>query len=95
MDNLGGGLRNVDWSSQKLATFEKNFYVEDKRVTARSDSEVEEFRRSKEMRVSRFQHVLYRKYHRTYDFIRCKDVMFRAQSLPLRRPDSPTIFFPL
>lgn len=52
MDNLGGGLRNVDWSSQKLATFEKNFYVEDKRVTARSESEIEEFRRSKEMRVS-------------------------------------------
>ncbi|KAI0706743.1 P-loop containing nucleoside triphosphate hydrolase protein [Cerioporus squamosus] len=51
MSNLGGGLHTVDWSSQKLAHFEKNFYVEDKRVSARSDREIEEFRRSKEMKV--------------------------------------------
>jgi ATP-dependent RNA helicase DDX5/DBP2 len=51
MDNLGGGLRTIDWSSQRLAEFEKNFYVEDKRVTARSDAEIVEFRREKEMRV--------------------------------------------
>jgi ATP-dependent RNA helicase DDX5/DBP2 len=51
MSNLGGGLRPIDWNAQRLAPFEKNFYVEDKRVTARSDSEVDEFRRSKEMKV--------------------------------------------
>lgn len=51
MGNLGGGLRAVDWNSHKLEKFEKNFYVEDKRVSARSDQEIEEFRRSKEMKV--------------------------------------------
>ena len=51
MGNLGGGLRTVDWSSQKRAHFEKNFYVEDKRVSARSDREIEEFRKNKEMKV--------------------------------------------
>ena len=51
MSNLGGTLRSVDWSSQKISHFEKNFYVEDKRVTARSDREIEEFRRAKEMKV--------------------------------------------
>lgn len=53
MGNLGGGLRAVDWSSHKLEKFEKNFYVEDKRVSARSDQEIEEFRKSKEMKVRR------------------------------------------
>ena len=52
MDNLGGGLRTIDWSTHKLEHFEKNFYVEDKRVSSRSDREIEDFRRSKEMKVS-------------------------------------------
>lgn len=51
MSHLGGGLRTIDWSSHKLEHFEKNFYVEDKRVSARSDREIEEFRRAKEMKV--------------------------------------------
>lgn len=51
MSNLGGGLRTVDWASQKISHFEKNFYVEDKRVTARSEKEIDEFRRNKEMKV--------------------------------------------
>lgn len=51
MSNLGGGLRTIDWSSQTLTKFEKNFYREDPRVSARSDREIEEFRRSKEMKV--------------------------------------------
>lgn len=55
MGNLGGGLRNIDWTNQKLERFEKNFYVEDKRVSALSDREVEEFRRSKEIKVTRQQ----------------------------------------
>ncbi|KAJ3883518.1 P-loop containing nucleoside triphosphate hydrolase protein [Lentinula edodes] len=53
MSNLGGGLRSVDWNHTKLEHFEKNFYVEDKRVSARSDREIEEFRRAKEIRASR------------------------------------------
>ncbi|QRW03619.1 DEAD/DEAH box helicase [Ceratobasidium sp. AG-Ba] len=51
MSNLGGGLRTVDWASQTLTKFEKNFYREDPRVTARSESEITEFRRQKEMKV--------------------------------------------
>jgi ATP-dependent RNA helicase DDX5/DBP2 len=49
--SLGSGLKNIDWSSQSLSHFEKNFYHEDPRVTARSDSEVEEYRRIKDMKV--------------------------------------------
>lgn len=51
MSNLGGSLRTVDWNSAKLEKFEKNFYVEDKRVVARSDREIEEYRREKEIKV--------------------------------------------
>ena len=50
MSNLGGTLRNQDWSSVKLTAFEKNFYVEDKAVAQRSDREIEDFRREKEIR---------------------------------------------
>lgn len=51
MSNLGGGLRAVDWASAKISVFEKNFYVEDKRVSARSEREIDEFRHEKEMKV--------------------------------------------
>ncbi|GLB40651.1 putative DEAD box helicase family protein [Lyophyllum shimeji] len=51
MSNLGGGLRAVDWANTRLERFEKNFYIEDKRVTARSQQEIDEFRRSKEIKV--------------------------------------------
>ncbi|KDQ59212.1 hypothetical protein JAAARDRAFT_656136 [Jaapia argillacea MUCL 33604] len=51
MQNLGGGLRNIDWNAERLARFEKNFYVEDKRVSARTDREIEEYRRVKEIKV--------------------------------------------
>ena len=51
MSNLGGGLRSIDWNTTKLEHFEKNFYVEDKRVAARSDRDIDEFRRGKEMKV--------------------------------------------
>jgi hypothetical protein len=51
MGGLGGGLKTIDWGSQKLERFEKNFYVEDKRVSALTDREVEEFRKSKEIKV--------------------------------------------
>jgi len=51
MGNLGGSLRTVDWSSTKLERFEKNFYVEEKSVSSRSEREVEDFRREKEIKV--------------------------------------------
>lgn len=54
MSNLGGSLRAVDWSSQKIEHFEKNFYVEDKRVSSRSEREMEDFRRVKEIKVIKF-----------------------------------------
>lgn len=50
-DTLGGNLRTIDWSQHKQIPFEKNFYVEDKRVSARSDREIEEFRKVKEIKV--------------------------------------------
>lgn len=50
-DNLGGNLRSIDWSQYKQIPFEKNFYVEDKRVSSRTDREIEEFRRAKEIKV--------------------------------------------
>lgn len=51
MGGLGGGLKNIDWSKHRLEKFEKNFYREDPRVTSRSDREIEDFRRQKEMKV--------------------------------------------
>lgn len=50
-DNLGGGLKTIDWGSTHIEKFEKNFYREDARVSARSDREIEEYRKSKEMKV--------------------------------------------
>ncbi len=41
----------MDWTNTRLEKFEKNFYAEDKQVTARSEREVEEFRRLKEIKV--------------------------------------------
>ncbi|KAH8081273.1 P-loop containing nucleoside triphosphate hydrolase protein [Filobasidium floriforme] len=51
MSALGAGLGNIDWNRQTLSKFEKNFYIEDARVSARSDREIEAFRAEKEMLV--------------------------------------------
>ncbi|CAE6494936.1 unnamed protein product [Rhizoctonia solani] len=51
MGGLGGGLRSVDWASQTLTKFEKNFYREHPKVSARSDAEIADFRKQKEMKV--------------------------------------------
>ncbi|KAF8326500.1 RNA helicase, partial [Amanita rubescens] len=51
MSHLGGSLRAVDWTSTRLERFEKNFYAEDERVGSRSEREIEEFRRAKEIKV--------------------------------------------
>jgi hypothetical protein len=68
MSNLGGGLRTVDWSSTKLEHFEKNFYIEDKRVTTRSERETEEFRRLKEIKVQTFSFIFTPIFTLTYRF---------------------------
>ncbi len=51
MGNLGGGLQNIDWANTQLTKLEKNFYVEDPRVTARTDAEVAEIRREKQIAI--------------------------------------------
>ncbi|KAK8844128.1 ATP-dependent RNA helicase DBP2-A [Kwoniella newhampshirensis] len=51
MSQLGNGLGNIDWSHQTLSKFEKNFYVEDPRVTARSEKEIAQFRADKQMKI--------------------------------------------
>ena len=51
-DTLGSHLQDINWSNQQLTKFEKNFYIEDKRVSARSDKEVQDFRREKQIIVS-------------------------------------------
>lgn len=51
MSALGQGLGNIDWSHQTLAKFEKNFYVEDERVSQRSEAEIAAFRAEKEMKI--------------------------------------------
>jgi len=58
MSNLGGGLRSVDWQTAKLEVFEKNFYIEDKKVSSRPEREIEEFRRTKEIKVNIFLHAV-------------------------------------
>jgi len=83
MSNLGGGLRTVDWTATKLERFEKNFYVEDKRVTARSEKEVEEYRRANEIKVCMvFQRLLFT------HFRRFKVATFLDRSPHSRRLDS-------
>ena len=58
MSALGGGLKNIDWKAQSLEKFEKNFYREHEMVRARSDREIEDFRKMKEMKVSLISRVL-------------------------------------
>ena len=51
MSNLGDGLRAQQWDMASLIKFEKNFYEEDRRVTDRSDAEVAQFRKEKEIQI--------------------------------------------
>ncbi|RSH95127.1 ATP-dependent RNA helicase dbp2 [Saitozyma podzolica] len=51
MSGLGAGLHNIDWGHQQLTKFEKNFYIQDERVTQRSDKEIADFRASKQMTI--------------------------------------------
>ncbi|KAL0954714.1 hypothetical protein HGRIS_003667 [Hohenbuehelia grisea] len=51
MSALGNGLRSINWATTKVEHFEKNFYVENDAVSKRSDKDIEDFRRSKEIKV--------------------------------------------
>jgi ATP-dependent RNA helicase DDX5/DBP2 len=52
MSQLGNGLKNIDWSSDTLPKFEKNFYVEHPDVTARSTEESNQIRAAANMTVT-------------------------------------------
>lgn len=53
MSNLGASLKRPDWNSVgELATFRKDFYQEHPNVRARTDVEVNNFRRIHEMTVT-------------------------------------------
>ncbi|KAJ5776861.1 hypothetical protein N7520_000107 [Penicillium odoratum] len=51
MGNLGDNLKKQDWDMDTLPKFEKSFYKEHPDVTARSDAEVEEYRKKLDMAV--------------------------------------------
>ncbi|BGP58221.1 hypothetical protein JCM8202_001702 [Rhodotorula sphaerocarpa] len=51
MGQLGAGLRAQNWDVSSLIKFEKNFYDEHPAVASRSEREVQEFRREKEIQV--------------------------------------------
>jgi ATP-dependent RNA helicase DDX5/DBP2 len=51
MSGLGAGLGKIDWAHTNLSKFEKNFYIEDERVSRRSDQEITDFRNAKEMKI--------------------------------------------
>jgi hypothetical protein len=82
MGGLGTGLKSINWDTANLPKFEKNFYIEDKRVTARSDREVDEFRRKWEMKV---KVIFYFDRDRANQLIRFKDVLYLDRSLLLKR----------
>ena len=51
MSNLGAGLKTQQWDLDTMPKFEKSFYKEDPRVTARSSKEVDAFRKQYEIAV--------------------------------------------
>ncbi|CAG8577461.1 5685_t:CDS:2 [Paraglomus occultum] len=51
MAGLGSGLQKQDWDMAKMPKFEKNFYREHPIVAARSDVEIEVFRKKHDMKV--------------------------------------------
>lgn len=51
MSNLGAGLRTIDWATQDLPPVGKDFYKEAPSVTARSQVEIDEFRKEKQMTI--------------------------------------------
>ncbi|CAI7567867.1 unnamed protein product [Penicillium discolor] len=51
MNNLGAGLKTQDWDINAMPKFEKSFYKEHPDVTARSEEDVQAFRKTKEMAI--------------------------------------------
>jgi ATP-dependent RNA helicase DDX5/DBP2 len=51
MSGLGSGLGRPKWDNSTLTKFEKNFYVEDPRITSRSERDINQFRAEKEIQV--------------------------------------------
>jgi ATP-dependent RNA helicase DDX5/DBP2 len=51
MSNLGAGLKTQQWDMDTLPKFEKSFYKEDPKITARSPREVDDFRRKFEITI--------------------------------------------
>ncbi|KAK5271119.1 ATP-dependent RNA helicase dbp2, partial [Exophiala xenobiotica] len=51
MSNLGAGLKTQHWDLATMPKFEKSFYQEDPAVVARSQREVDEFRKVKEITI--------------------------------------------
>ncbi|KAJ5637045.1 hypothetical protein N7490_006924 [Penicillium lividum] len=51
MGNLGDNLKKQDWDMDTMPKFEKSFYKEHADVSARSDAEVEEYRKKQDMAV--------------------------------------------
>ncbi|KAF4766706.1 hypothetical protein N7455_005346 [Penicillium solitum] len=51
MNNLGAGLKTQDWDINTMPKFEKSFYKEHPDVTARSEEDVQAFRKTKEMAI--------------------------------------------
>ena len=49
MSQLGANLKQQDWEHISLVTLQKDFYVEHPAVTARSQTEIDDFRRKYEM----------------------------------------------
>jgi ATP-dependent RNA helicase DDX5/DBP2 len=52
MSQLGAGLKQQNYDLSTLPKFEKSFYKEDPAVTARSQKEVDEFRKKKEISIT-------------------------------------------
>lgn len=50
--NLGANLQKQEWDLEKLPKFEKNFYKEHPDVTARTDAEIDEFRKENKMTLA-------------------------------------------
>jgi len=51
--SMGQNLHNINWSGVKLEPFQKNFYKPDPKVMARSDRQIDEYRRHYEINVFR------------------------------------------
>jgi ATP-dependent RNA helicase DDX5/DBP2 len=48
---MGANLQTINWNSAALPVFEKNFYIEHPAVSARTESECEEWRTTKGITV--------------------------------------------